>query len=195
MRFISHKDLINVFKRAVVRARIPVAHSAGFNPRPKLSFYNPLPVGVESVCEVFSMVLGSYVSPPEVRRALNAELPEGLYCMRLDHLRSKREIRIFSSEYRMPVSPAERKAIEEKLPLVDDAEFYITRERNGKRLRVRDTVGRCFFADDMFHFSLRNISSGALSAKEFLEIFFPREEAVRKMFQLTRYGVNGERTP
>jgi len=50
-KYISHLDLNRVFARALARAKIDVAHSEGFNPRPKIVFASAISLGMESLCE------------------------------------------------------------------------------------------------------------------------------------------------
>ena len=52
LRFISHRDTIRVFQRALARASLPVRYSEGFNPHPRLSLPLPRPVGVASEAEI-----------------------------------------------------------------------------------------------------------------------------------------------
>ena len=49
--YISHLNLAQVFTRALRRANIPVVISSGFNPRFKISFGPPLPLGISSISE------------------------------------------------------------------------------------------------------------------------------------------------
>jgi radical SAM-linked protein len=51
VRFTSHRDTARIWERAMRRAGVPVATSAGFTPRPRLSFGLALPTGAESVAE------------------------------------------------------------------------------------------------------------------------------------------------
>jgi radical SAM family uncharacterized protein/radical SAM-linked protein len=78
VRWISHLDLAKAFDRAARRAGLPVAHSHGFNPRPKIVFDGALPVGVTSECERVHIVLGDPVPSPDVVRVLSDELPAGI---------------------------------------------------------------------------------------------------------------------
>ena len=190
MRFISHRDVIRIVKQAVIRSHIPVAHSSGFNPRPRISFYNPLQVGVESDCEVLSVSLTRYCETADVRKRLNQEFPSGMYCVSAENIKSRREITIVSSQYRMPVSSDEQNLIESKLPSISDRDFSICKERNNKEITVADKVGCCYIEEEIFYFTLKNTSSGAISAKEFLAIFFPEEESVKKLYTVSRYGIN-----
>lgn len=78
VKFISHLDLLRVFERAIRRAGLPIEHSEGYNPRPKIVFALPLPVGVTSEGEYADFTLGRDISPNDFIRSLNAELPQGI---------------------------------------------------------------------------------------------------------------------
>ena len=45
LRFASHRDLARALERALRRAQVPMAFSAGFSPHPKISTWGPLPPG------------------------------------------------------------------------------------------------------------------------------------------------------
>src|ERR1700754_583388 len=45
LRFLSHRDVARSFERAVRRAGVPVAHSHGFSPHPRLSWIGAAPTG------------------------------------------------------------------------------------------------------------------------------------------------------
>lgn len=74
-RFLSHLDTMRVFQRALTRAQIPVIYSQGFNPHMKMSIAFPLPLGVESLCEIIDLKLEEPISG--LVEKLNAALPEG----------------------------------------------------------------------------------------------------------------------
>jgi radical SAM-linked protein len=50
-RFSAHLDVIKVFERALRRAGLPVSHSQGQQPHPKIAFGPPLPLGHLSTAE------------------------------------------------------------------------------------------------------------------------------------------------
>jgi radical SAM-linked protein len=81
IRFTSHRDTARVWERAMRRAAVPVAMSAGFTPRPRLSFGLALPTGAESVAEYLDVevtagaMAGSDVD--ELPGRLGAVLPVG----------------------------------------------------------------------------------------------------------------------
>ena len=78
MRFASHRDVARVFERCVRRAGLPVAHSAGFTPHPKISYAGGAPTGVASEAEYLSLTLTSRTEADTVRERLNAALPDGI---------------------------------------------------------------------------------------------------------------------
>jgi len=51
IRWTSHRDVARMWERAFRREQLPLAYSAGFSPRPKVSFGLALPTGHESVAE------------------------------------------------------------------------------------------------------------------------------------------------
>jgi radical SAM-linked protein len=77
-KYLGHLETVNVFLRALKRAEIPVVFSEGFHPKPKISFDDPLPVGIESQEEQFTLSVPGFVRPETVIRRLNAHLPDGL---------------------------------------------------------------------------------------------------------------------
>jgi radical SAM-linked protein len=78
MRFASHLDVARAFERGVRRAGLPVAHSAGFTPHPKISYADGIPTGVASEAEYLSLGLTSRQEASVVAERLNAALPDGI---------------------------------------------------------------------------------------------------------------------
>jgi radical SAM-linked protein len=78
LRFTSHRDFARAFERALRRAAIPMAYSAGFTPHPKISWVGAAPTGVASEAEYVEIGLAEAREPEAVRRDLDAALPPGL---------------------------------------------------------------------------------------------------------------------
>lgn len=78
IKYISHLNLAQVFTRALRRANIPVVISSGFNPRFRISFGPPLPLGISSTSEYLDIRLKKEVKVDELTERLNLALPEGL---------------------------------------------------------------------------------------------------------------------
>lgn len=79
VRYLSHLDFMTFFHRAVVRAGLPVAFSQGFNPHPKIAFGPALPVGIEGLSEYVDMETDPFTDPAEIKKRLNAALPDGIH--------------------------------------------------------------------------------------------------------------------
>jgi radical SAM-linked protein len=78
LRFTSHRDFQRAFERALRRAQVPVAYSAGFSPHPKVSYAGAAPTGVASEAEYLEVAVSQAVDPAWLRAALDAALPAGL---------------------------------------------------------------------------------------------------------------------
>ena len=51
LAYISHLDLVRTMNKIVVRAKLPLWYTEGFNPKPKMVFSVPLSTGTESDVE------------------------------------------------------------------------------------------------------------------------------------------------
>lgn len=78
MRFASHRDFQRALERALRRAGIPVAFSAGFTPHPRISYAGAAPTGTASEAEYLEVALTRRVAPQDFQRAVGAALPTGL---------------------------------------------------------------------------------------------------------------------
>src|SRR4051812_22902502 len=78
LRFSSHRDFQRALERALRRAEVPMAYSAGFRPHPKISFANAAPTGTASEAEYVEIGLARRCDPGAVRQALDESLPPGL---------------------------------------------------------------------------------------------------------------------
>ncbi|MFI6933064.1 TIGR03936 family radical SAM-associated protein [Streptomyces sp. NPDC050287] len=78
LRFTSHRDFQRAFERALRRAEVPMAYSAGFTPHPKVSYANAAPTGTGSEAEYLEIALTEARDPEKLRVLLDESLPAGL---------------------------------------------------------------------------------------------------------------------
>ncbi len=89
VRFVSHRNMVNIFHRAFKASKTPVAYSKGFHPHPRIAFGQPLAVGIIGEMELFDVV----TTEPIILTAdtLQPWLPEGL-CINESTLLAKKPV-------------------------------------------------------------------------------------------------------
>ena len=78
VRFTSHRDVARMWERALRRAQLPLAYTAGFSPRPQLSFGLALPTSCESDAEYLDVNFARPVEVEVLPGLLSPLLPEGV---------------------------------------------------------------------------------------------------------------------
>jgi len=131
-RFLGHLDTVRTFERAVRRAKVPVAYSQGFHPRPRLSFGPPLPLGIESTVEYIDIHL-SEPYPRDIVVALNRVLPEGFRALEARPMFGRTPS--LSSAISLAVYSVELKGV---VGLEELVRKFMEREHVSIRRRVRD---------------------------------------------------------
>jgi radical SAM-linked protein len=94
----------------VRRANLPVAHSAGFSPHPKISYAGGAPTGAASEAEFLEISLTARLDPHAVQVRLDAALPDGIDVIEVADLAVAQAPRLEASvwEVVLPgVAPAE----------------------------------------------------------------------------------------
>ena len=74
LQYISHLDLVRTMMKVIVRAKLPLWYTEGFNPKPKLTFAAPLSIGTESLCEFMDIRLTEKIDPKKAIDALNVNM-------------------------------------------------------------------------------------------------------------------------
>lgn len=146
LRFTSHRDFARAFERALRRAEIPMAYSAGFSPHPKVSYLGAAPTGVASEAEYVEIGLAEETDAGEVRERLDAALPEGLDIVDAvvagpDSLADKMEASAWRIEL-AGVSPDECRAAVEALLGRDEVPVERLAKNGRRTVDVRAAVQR-----------------------------------------------------
>lgn len=74
LQYISHLDLVRTMHKVIVRAKLPLWYTEGFNPKPKMIFAAPLSIGTESECEFMDLRMNEYIDPAEAMARINANM-------------------------------------------------------------------------------------------------------------------------
>ncbi len=73
-KYLSHLDISRIMIRALRRAELEIKYSQGYNPKPKIGFSPPTPLGVESMAEYADVLLDGDIDAIELKKNLNLEL-------------------------------------------------------------------------------------------------------------------------
>ena len=77
-RLFGHLETANLFQRALRCAEAPILFSSGFHPKPRISFDDPLPVGMESLEEYIHLIINGTIDLDQLQKSVNSHLPDGL---------------------------------------------------------------------------------------------------------------------
>ena len=170
LRFVSHHDMLRLFRRALARAEVPMRFSQGFNPHPRMSLPLPRPVGMASETEALMIETECDVDPEDIHVAYrlftafgNAPFDE----------RSQREVdrreEVWNHGRTVPVGIRNHETQRELSELVDPAE---------RDHRVRDHGGqRSDHWGDQVHHPVRSLRDHVLLAEELQYVGDGMEEA------------------
>lgn len=148
-RFFGQLELVNIFLRALRRAGVVPAYSAGFHPKPKIAFGDALPVGMESMAESFYLTLEAPGPDEDICRVINRQLPDGLVvtgCMPDKELRSVPE-RPGQAVYRITLANGLRFDNQAYQAFLDASTFdavFTSRKKVDKRVDLKAVVTRVF---------------------------------------------------
>lgn len=78
VKYIGHLDLMLAWERALRRARIPLAYSQGFNPRPKMQAASSLPLGSIGTAEILDIIVTEPLDLSAARERISQALPTGI---------------------------------------------------------------------------------------------------------------------
>jgi radical SAM-linked protein len=181
VKFISHLDLMRALERGMRRARLPLAYSEGFNPRPRVSYASALSVGHTSEAELLAFALTEPMDPSDARKALNANLAEGLQILqawaRPPHKPKSSLGDIDTAEYAVrvegPLRGIDLRARAEAVMAQTELRIARVRDKATKELDLRPLVGEIAVvqaSEDCaeLHLRLRTGSAGGAKPEEVL---------------------------
>lgn len=82
LAFLSHLEVMRLWQRAMLRCRLPIAWTQGFNPRPKLSLGPARNVGVEGLSEYLDAEFSEDIKCDALIASLNEILPQGVQVLK-----------------------------------------------------------------------------------------------------------------
>jgi len=100
--YISHLDLMKMFKRTFKKADIRLVYSQGFNPHPKMGFAQPLSLGYEGLKELIEFDTVEDFEPANLKDTIADMMPEGIEiieCARLEGIKKTLAANTVAADY------------------------------------------------------------------------------------------------
>jgi len=202
MIYISHLDMMRLFRGAFKRAGMKLEYTQGFNPHPKLSFAQPLPLGYSSSCEMLEFELKEYIDPKEVLNKINSAIPKGISvsaCNLLDEGKKSLASLLIASSYEIyiPVKHEMRSDIGELCEIFLDQQNIMVEKKRQKsgpieeidiRNLIHELSGELVDDKIIMHTKLDSGSLSNLSPELFLHAFlqFSAIKAGREEIEVKR---------
>lgn len=184
IKFIGHLDVMRYFQKAIRRADIDIAYSAGFSPHPILSFASPLSVGYTSEGEYFDMEINSLTDIHELKDNLNRVMADGIRILDAAVLadgENNAMASVAAAGYR--VSFSERVVLpkdwkDRLLCFYDSPEIPVTKKtKKGEReINLKEGIYRLEIRNNAVYMLLDAGSGSNIKPGFVLETFFARQE-------------------
>ena len=205
LRFISHLDQIQLIRRIIRRAKLPVSYSSGFHPQPKISFGPAISVGYESESEYIDIEFFKSVDEKTVAKLIIEQLPESFSLLEVrripDYITSletainlaKWEVKFNNNTL---ASLSNSRMIESKLKeFLDKKEvvFEYVKNNEVKKIDIRQLVVDIKYYDNKIELLLRFGPKRNIKPEKIIEFIFGLANEETKLFEVCRKSLYIER--
>lgn len=203
-KWMGHFELMNAVEKAIIREDLPVCVSAGYNPRPLLSFSTPVSSGAESMIEIVDIFMFQDIKTDDLLRAINRQIPKEL------EFREIKKIDIGAKSINQDIEGFEwligldRSRYPEVLEhyqgllsraMKDKAVVNITRKGKLKSIKIFDYIEevKMSICEDSLCLGFKTcfINEGTIKPSEFLEAVMPGAGKDIKFIKRTGVKING----
>ncbi|MBN1179027.1 MAG: DUF2344 domain-containing protein [Anaerolineae bacterium] len=150
LRYVSHLDQMQVWERTARRACIPLAYSAGFNPRPQMQIAAALPVGFAAEAEWLDVWLVEPLHPQAACDALRQVVPAGLPVVCVEEVALDEpplQTRVCAAHYAVSVAnPLPAADVEQRVAALLAADT-LPRARRGRAYDLRPLIEQLSVTD------------------------------------------------
>ncbi|MFW5873404.1 MAG: TIGR03936 family radical SAM-associated protein [Bacillota bacterium] len=179
LRYISHLEIMDTFRKGIRRAGLPGAYSQGFNPTLNLSLSQPLPVGMAGGGEFLDLEITKPLTGEGFKARLNSFLPDGLKILDARYIPDQTGLKSLQAllnraEYHIIARGKLKENSEELIKeLMKKDELVVIRKRRNKPDREYDIRPLVFDAkalsDDKISFLVSTGSSGNVRPEEIIK--------------------------
>ena len=173
--YIGHLDVMRFFQKAIRRSGIDAAYTEGFSPHLKLSFAQPLSVGVETDGDYFDLEMNSLPDMTSLVKRMNEQCVEGIKIVSVTILKDDADnamssVKAADYEYTLNVLSDEDKAVIDSFFNQDSFIFEYTRKEKTKtKDLMHDIYEYRFLPDNKIVVKVNSSSSGNLKADVVIE--------------------------
>lgn len=183
LRFISHHDTLRLFQRALVRARVPVRWSKGFNPQPRVQIPLPRPVGVASQDDAVIVETEELIEPGGAMDELQRHLPADLNILGVRRLAVGEKPRPASVRYRLDLAGAVLVNLNKRIEDILGKTSIIVERKNAKTRAIHTVDIRSYISaiearDAAVEFTLRVTDHGTSRATEIAALLGLGEDGI-----------------
>jgi len=86
LKYTSNLDVQKLWERAIRRARLPLAYSQGYHPKPRMNLAAPLPLGFSSTAELIDIWFTEEISTAEIQERLTGKFPSGIEIQQVEQI-------------------------------------------------------------------------------------------------------------
>jgi len=161
--------MVRLWERTLRRTDLPAAYSEGFNPRQKLSFGPPLPLGFTSECELLDIYLEKWMNPEQAKEQLAGVLPPGIEIIEAGNIflaRASLTAEIKTAVYSTVVSQDLNNRISE---ILSSKETIVKRKE--KDVNIRPMIKELAQNGNMLSIAVQCDNFGTLKASEMIGLF------------------------
>jgi radical SAM-linked protein len=171
LRFLSHRDVLRLFARAVARAALPVRFTEGFNPHPRITLPLPRPVGVASEDETLIVEFAEPVDPEDASDRLAGQVPAGLSMVTARLLQPAERLQPIEVDYRLDLGGDPPTDLEARMAQLEGADVLeversILKKGQHRIVDIRPYLGDLRVDGDAVTFTLRVTDAGTAKPAE-----------------------------
>lgn len=167
--YIGHLDVVRLWERAIRRTEIPVLYTEGFNPRQKISFGPPLPMGFTSDCELLDLYLKEKYDLEKIKDSLNSVLPQQIIIkdifeipINTPSLTSEIKFAVYTTRVKEDISSAIKKILS-----INE----IISKRGSKSVNIRQMIKDISQKGNILKLVVQCDNFGSLKGNEIKELF------------------------
>lgn len=177
VRYIGHLDVMRYFQKAIRRAEIDVAYSAGFSPHQIMTFAAPLGVGLESNGEYMDIEVHSLVSCEDIKNRLNAVGVHGIEVVSVVILpkeagNAMASVAAASYTVRFKPDRAPELNIADVLPgfmTLDTISYYKETKKGSREINLRPGIYELSWDGEAFHMLVDASSAGNIKPIQIIQ--------------------------